>query len=524
MRAVRAQSDAATIAPARPGAGLAAFDRSLLLFALVLTAIVLAYFWTPTDPDVWWHLQNGAVVATTGAVPRGDIYSYTVPGAPWIMQQWLLETIMYGIEQSLGYWANVLLFSLVSAGVYTLLFGTLRAAGAGRPLAVGAVLVAVVLDAPTWGVRPQIWTTLFFVSFLAVLLRYQRVGRDRWLLLLPPLMLLWANFHAGFSAGLLLLGAFIAGEAINRVLGWPAAPLWPLVAVTVACAAVSLLNPNGLDLWLYPITYLAGKGGNASLRFVQEWQPPDLRAIRGWPFAATLLGLLALNLLRRGPGPASATRPAPRGAWGNAPLMLAIAGFTLMALQAIRFTPLFAVVWTVVVALRLVEIWPRLGRATEAGPVPPETLAQRRLFGRLNAGVYAVVALVLAVVILGSPRAQVHAAPLESDYPAGAVAYLAANAATLPAPLHLFHEYGWGGYLIAHHIPVFVDGRADPYGNLLDDYVAASNGTRWEPIFAAHGVNGVLVRTGAPLDKIIGATPGWSPVYHDNLSVLYIKR
>jgi hypothetical protein len=146
------------------------------------------------------------------------------------------------------------------------------------------------------------------------------------------------------------------------------------------------------------------------------------------------------------------------------------------------------------------------------------------MFGRLNAGVYAVVALVLAVVILGSPRAQVHSAPLESDYPAGAVAYLTANAATLPALLHLFHEYGWGGYLIAHHIPVFVDGRADPYGNLLDDYVAAANGTHWEPVFAAHGVNGVLVRTGAPLDKIIGATAGWSPVYHDNLSVLYIKQ
>ena len=141
MRAVRARPEAAGIAEARPGVGLAAFDRSLLLFALVLTAIVLAYFWTPTDPDVWWHLRNGAMVATTGAVPRGDIYSYTVPGAPWIMQQWLLETIMYGIEQTLGYWANVLLFALVSAGVYTLLFGTLRAAGAGRPLAVGAVLV-----------------------------------------------------------------------------------------------------------------------------------------------------------------------------------------------------------------------------------------------------------------------------------------------------------------------------------------------------------------------------------------------
>ena len=81
------------------------------------------------------------------------------------MQQWLLERIMYAIETTLGYWANVLLFALVSAGVYLLLFRTLRGEGAGRPLAAGRA-GGVILDAPTWGVRPQIWTTLFFVAFL----------------------------------------------------------------------------------------------------------------------------------------------------------------------------------------------------------------------------------------------------------------------------------------------------------------------------------------------------------------------
>src|SRR5436305_1602133 len=151
-------------------------SRALLLFALLLTVSVLAYFWTPTDPDLWWHLRNGQVVATTGLVPQGDIYSYTVPGARWIMQQWLLETIMYGIEQTLGYWANVLLFAAVTAGVYVILFGILRAEGAGRALAGGVLIGALILDAPSWGVRPQVWTTLFFVAFLALLLRYRRMA------------------------------------------------------------------------------------------------------------------------------------------------------------------------------------------------------------------------------------------------------------------------------------------------------------------------------------------------------------
>jgi len=510
---------------ARPAwlAALAGFDRALLLLALLLTVTVLAYFRTPTDPDVWWHLQNGAVVARTGQVPHGDIYSYTVPGARWIMQQWLLETIMYGLEQTLGYWANVLLFGLVSAGVYALLFRTLRGEGAGRPLAVGLVAAAMVLDAPTWGVRPQVWTTLFFVTFLAVLLRYRRVGPDRRLLILPPLMWLWANFHAGFSIGLVLLGAFVAGEIANRLLRWPAAPLGPLVAVTAACAAVSLLNPNGLDLWLYPLTYLSGPAGNASLRFVQEWQPPDLRSSRGWPFAATFLALIALSLVRRAAGPrdaAAAARP-----WGEASLMLALAGFTLMALQALRFLPLYGLIWAVAAGKRLLDLWPGLGRpgAGATGPAEAPARAPRPTLARLNLAVYSVVALVLAVVLLADPRAQVHAAPLERDYPAGALAYLARAPASLPTPLHLFHDYAWGGYLLAHGVPVFVDGRADPYNALLDDYVAASSGLGWPAIFARYGVNAALVRPGGNLDAALATAPGWTRRYRDPLAVLYSR-
>ncbi|HUS16747.1 MAG TPA: hypothetical protein VM536_17260 [Chloroflexia bacterium] len=498
-------------------ARLADFDRALLVLALLLTVVGLVYFWTPTDPDVWWHLRNGQVVLATGTVPHGDLYSFTVPGARWIMQQWLLEAAMWTLETTLGYWANVLLFAAVSVGVYVLLFHLLRGEGAGRLLAAGLVGVALILDAPTWGVRPQIWTTLLFAAFLTILLRYRRVGPDRGLWLLPPLMLLWANVHAGFSAGLLLLAAFVVGETLNRLLGWPAAPVRPLLAVTAACAVISLLNPNGLDLWLYPLTYLSGPGGNASLRFVQEWLPPDLRSPRAWPFLATLLSLLALNLVRRmAPGPGPTVSPG-RTTWGDATLMICCAGFTLMALQALRFLPLYALIWAVLAARRAVDLWPPKAQPLTADPAQ-EARAVR--FSRVNLVTYGLVAVVLAVIILGSPRAQVHATPLETAYPAGAVAYLAAQSGA--QPLRPFHEYGWGGYLIAHGLPVFVDGRADPYNTLLDEYVAAGAGRDWQAIFAKYAVNTALLPPAHPLIPLLTAA-GWTRAYGDPVAVVYSK-
>ncbi|MDQ6747716.1 MAG: hypothetical protein M3010_06390, partial [Candidatus Dormibacteraeota bacterium] len=372
-----------------------------------------------------------------------------------------------------------------------------------------------------------IWTTLLLIAFLAVLLRYRRRGRAaRGLWVLPLLMLLWANIHAGYTVGLLLLGAFVVGEALSAGLGWPAAPVWPLLVVSLACAGASLLNPNGLDLWYYPLTYLNAPGGSVSLRLIQEWQPPDFRNIRNWPFAATLLLLLALNLIRRAPDPgAAATHPVPsgRGPAGDGSLILALAGFTVMALRSLRFLPLYGILWAVTLVERVVTLWPRLGQAPEPAVSSPAVAARAAVLARVNLGFYVVVAGVLAAVILTNPRAQIHAAPLDRDYPAGAVAFLAAHRALLPAPVHLFHEYGWGGYLIAQGWPTFVDGRADLYEGLLDDYVAALGGVRWQALFARYGVNSVLIQPGEPLAQVLETAPGWRLAYHDPGAVLYIK-
>jgi hypothetical protein len=193
----------------------------------------------------------------------------------------------------------------------------------------------------------------------------------------------------------------------------------------------------------------------------------------------------------------------------------------MMALQALRFLPLYAMVFAVAAATRVGALWPRLTRERAEQPGPD---GRALLFGRANAGVFAVATLALAAVMLTNPRAQVHAAPLAADYPTGAVAYLRAHPAATPQPLRLFHDYGWGGYLIAQGFPVFVDGRADPYNTLLDDYVAASAGTRWQPIFARYGVNAALIRPGSGLDRALQAAPGWRVAYQDALSVLYLRK
>ena len=57
--------------------------------------------------------------------------------------------------------------------------------------------------------RPQLFTFAFFAVFVAVLFRHL-AGRPARLWVLPLVMLVWANLHGGFVAGLGAIGLAIA--------------------------------------------------------------------------------------------------------------------------------------------------------------------------------------------------------------------------------------------------------------------------------------------------------------------------
>ena len=56
--------------------------------------------------------------------------------------------------------------------------------------------------------------TLLGLAVLLVIFQRSRNGGIRVLWLIPPLFLLWANLHGGFTAGLFLLGLVLACSAM----------------------------------------------------------------------------------------------------------------------------------------------------------------------------------------------------------------------------------------------------------------------------------------------------------------------
>lgn len=491
-------------ASARPSRmGLRPYD---LLAGLVVLFAGLLVFLAPTDPDVWWHLATGRLVAGSG-LPPADVFSFTAAGRPWLVQEWLTEVLMAKLQAWGGYGVLGVVFGALQATSTWLVYALARQRGAGRKLAVGAVLVYLVLAAPCWGVRPQVLTPVFLGGFIGILEAFRRSPDRAWpLMALPLLMALWANLHASFFIGFAAVGAYAVGEMANRAAGREdAAPTRPLWLAMAGCLVGSLATPYGPKLWSYPLGYILAGTASPLLMYTQEWQAIDFHQ-PGMVLLAAGLTIAALAAQRR-----------PDRAFDATSLLLGM-GFTLLAVQAVRLLPLFGVAALPVLAGSLALVYPALSGAEEDRATPPAGVCAWACASGA--------AVALVVLMLNAPTAQLGPEPQAEGaraYPAGAAWYVD----RIHSPIRLLNEFEWGGYLLAHlhHHSVFIDGRADMYRDrVFKDYKDITDlEPGWRERMERYGVDTVLIRTHSALADALEHEPGWRRGYRDALAVVYRK-
>lgn len=476
--------------------------RRVLLLPLLCFAAAIPLL-SATDPDYWWHWRTGQIIYGTGAVPRVDDYSFTVLGQPWISHEWLTELLIFVLGRGVGYVGVAAFFGLVSALTLGCVYLTCRQHGAQPLTATLLCAWALLMMQPSINARPQMLTMLLLALFAFLLTRYQ-AGVQRALWALPPLLALWVNLHGGYLIGLVLLGLTLIGAAARQFLGWREAALRPLLITTILATLASFVTPHGLDALRYPLTYLGRE--NASLQFVAEWKSPDFHQFLFFPFAASLLLLFTLGLAQRPLRPTELF-------WG-----LTVA---FMALQSVRHIPLYAIIVTPLLAARLGQVpWSLVVRSPRS-----------RDLVRFGLGVMAVILPLLFLSVAwglsgssGGAR-QFARTPSAVGYPVGATAYLRAAA----PPGQLFNEYRWGGYLIAQLYPqrrVFIDGRADPFGDALvtryRETVLARPG--WRDTLDSWQIGLVLVERDGPLAAALRDDPAWQELYAGDVERLFARR
>lgn len=475
---------------------------------------------TPLDSDLWWHLRAGETSWELGRPLLTDLFSHTRYGAAWINHSWLAQVLFYLLYRAGGSLALGAAVALLA----TIGMGLTYAQMEGHPLLRAFVLVAAVpVAAPLWSARPQLISLALFAALAYLLHRYkQREGGRLWLIV--PLFVLWSNLHGGYALGLLLIVAILAGEALNRVLGFegtqgmPWKGLLRLALWGLAGGLAATFNPNGTAMWSIPFQTV---GVGVLKESISEWASPDFHQLAQQPFVWLLLATL---------GAVGISRKRLDGAE-----LACVAGFAYLALLARRNFAPFALVAAPVLCRHLAAIleeqgvrWAaRLEGWRAAGRLLRRDLPAKAFSPGLQRAVNG--AILLLLVGAGLAKLGLTASPEQVQayarqaFPVEAAAWIESRR---PAG-QLFNAYHWGGYLVwaLRDYPVFVDGRTDLYGDeFLQAYRQAYDGQPgWESVLEQYEIRLALTPPDAGLARELARSEAWREAYRDEVAVIFVR-
>lgn len=456
----------------------------------LLVALVMYYtvMFTPRslyDGDTFWQLGAGLKMLELHTIFKTDPFSYTMHGAPWHTHEWLSE-IFFALAYKVGGWSGVVMLGGLTTGLAALIMG--RWIGRFLPPLSAVTMLAVAFYAmtPSTLVRPHLLALPIMAFWTISLLKAREEDRaPSWWLL--PLMTLWANMHGGYIFGLALIGPFALEALVTapREKWWDVIRRWGLFGLLALGAA--LITPHGIEGLIFPFKVMTMK----SLKDIVEWRPADFS--KPTPLEEAFMGVLLVSFIRGVKMP-----------WVRT---LVVLGLLAMALQHVRHVIVLAIVAPLILA-------EPFGKALE-----PDYKVDFPRWAKQTLTVALAAFIGLTAVRFAFPLVRKDA--IHSPV-------TAFN--TVPPEIRArraFNTYALGGYLIYKGVPVFIDGRADMYGDdFTGNYLKLARSADPKVFLAAQkkwNFGWAILEPDTAAIRAIEKLPNWKKTYSDKQAVVFIR-
>ncbi|MFC1727089.1 hypothetical protein ACFL0Y_01035 [Patescibacteria group bacterium] len=482
--------------------------RILWLFCFLSLWLVFSflanYF---LDPDFGWQLKTGEWIWQNKTVPQKDLFSYTMPDYPWLAHSWLTDVLIYLGYSRIGYWSLAIVGGLLGAMAFMC-----QALPKKIYYFLGPLILAALASFDFISVRPKM------ISYFLAVLVYFAIKKSyqdlKWLILLPLIFWAWANLHAGFSLGLIIL-LIAAGVDIyflvkrqKKVIGHLSLVL---IALVISLAAI-MANPY--QEAIYRLIFEEMIQGQKIHYYISEWLPYS-----SFNFAMIIYtGIFwALLFVFKEKGTIFEKVTA---------LTFFIVGFLSRRLMIYFF------LFTLPLLSSYIEDFFRL-------------MVQKKVFKKINNWQFwlGIAGLFLVIFSFKDQLASLDRFKEESFYPTKAITFLKEE----KIEGNLFSVYSWGGYLIWKHPEkkVFGDGRMaiweqNDYSAFREEIEIFTGKKDFRKIFEKHQVTHILIP--APKKSLASLVSGflkrdddifslreelllagWQVAYQDKLAVVFVK-
>jgi hypothetical protein len=324
-------------------------------------------------------------------------------------------------------------------------------------------------------------------------------------------MLFWVNLHGGFISGFILISVYLTGNLVKFVLSRDEAKKLyrqktkVLTLTLLTCLFVSLINPYGLEVMLYPLKLIFQK---SIIDHIAEFQSPNFHHLVLLPSKYfLLLMILVIGTLKK-----------------NVDVIeiLLVILFANMALFSQRFILLFCIVAAPIFVRNAQWIF----NQTKSRFVD---LFQKKsddiyLIDASGGGyVWLVVGILILTLAVATNRIE-HKFD-ESRKPVEAVNFL--KKVSLKG--NMFNDDEFGDYIIYSAYPqykVFIDGRVDTYGiDQFKDYLTMVYfKPGWEKIIEKYKINWMILNSDSILSRYLMERKDWRLIYSDRVANIFIKN
>jgi hypothetical protein len=252
----------------------------LTIFPYLL--VLFASLYSPSDPDLGWHLKYGEHFFKTGQILRDNTFSAMMPDYKWANISWGTDVVTYAIFDSLGFLGLTIAGALLVSITFFFFSKAARLSLWDKAILFPLLLYLVTpINAVSFRGQQISMLLLGVLCYLAS--RYEE--RKKIIYLVIPLFLFWSNLHGQFILGLGVLAMWILGRLLvialenkedRKILANMKKNLFSaknevlsLVLLFALSILATAINPFGIGIHLASLEHF----GNPLLKSVGEYLP-----------------------------------------------------------------------------------------------------------------------------------------------------------------------------------------------------------------------------------------------------------
>ncbi|MGM0440874.1 MAG: hypothetical protein ACQEQC_00400 [Elusimicrobiota bacterium] len=256
-------------------------------FFIVLIGVFSSYL---APEDLGYYIRMGEVMIENGAVLSQDIFTHTLSGMEYINHGWLSQVVLAVFHSAGGKEILILLNAFILLLSLYIFIKLLLRVNINYKVCFLFSFMYILTGLTNWNLRPQLFVLPIFIYYFSFLYAGQKIKKSQ-VGIFFLLMVLWANLHNSFPAGIGLIGIFLVSKSIKIYLNKKTLTkiifdkkIQSLFILLAAVSLATLLNPYGIRIWESVFNTM----DKASYRSA-EWLPLTINTPTGLIFYISLL-------------------------------------------------------------------------------------------------------------------------------------------------------------------------------------------------------------------------------------------